>query len=128
MAVKMQIKTLIITFTVLVILCCNGCSAALNKPPVISEIITSSNLVYPRGTVELECIARDSEGDSLSFKWSSTDGEINGSGPAVTWRAPNKYGDVHIIVTVEDEAGKTVRDTITIGVVVNENSNTKCCD
>ena len=106
-----------------------ACTPYLNVPPKISEVTATHQNVYPRGTTELSCIASDNESDTLSFIWSSTDGEIIGSGPVITWRAPNKYGNFHIMVVVEDENGGSSQDTITISVVANENTETtNCCD
>jgi hypothetical protein len=127
---KQRILHFIITLMTLAILCIsiNACAAYVNKPPAISGITATHLLVYPKGTVELECIASDNEGDNMSFTWSSTDGEITGNGPKVTWTAPNEYGEFHIMVLVEDEDGGSSKDSITIGVVVNKNTKTTCCN
>jgi hypothetical protein len=127
---KQRIVQLVITGIILIITCTllSACTAYINKPPKISGITATHLLVYPRGTVELECIASDSEGDDLTFRWTSTDGEITGNGPSVTWNAPNKYGEYYIMVVVEDEDGSSSQDSIMIGVVVNEHTKTTCCD
>jgi hypothetical protein len=57
----------------------------------------------------------------MTFTWSCADGTFIGSGPIVTWQAPNAYGDFHILVIVEDGNGNSTQRTITIGVIVNEN-------
>jgi hypothetical protein len=57
----------------------------------------------------------------MTFTWSCADGSFVGSGPIVTWNAPNAYGDFHIMVIVEDSSGKSSQATITIHAIVNTN-------
>ncbi len=106
----------------------NACGSSGNKPPIISSIKANHDYVYPLGTSEIQCIAADPEGHDINFKWSCTDGSFTGTGPIVTWKAPNSYGDCHIMVVVEDENGNSTHSTLTIGVVVNENKRKYCCN
>ncbi len=105
----------------------NACNSSGNKPPVISSLNANYPNVYPRGKSEIECVAWDPEGEQIIFTWSSTDGSFTGSGPIVTWNAPNSYGDFHIMVVAEDQSGNTTEATLTIGVVVNQNKREPCC-
>ena len=105
----------------------NACNSSGNKPPVISSLDANYLSVYPRGKSELECVAWDPEGDKIVFTWSCTDGSFTGSGPIVTWKAPNSYGDFHIMVVAEDQNGNSTEATLTIGVVVNQNKPEPCC-
>jgi hypothetical protein len=104
----------------------NACSISVNQPPKISSLEADTMLVYPTGKAELQCIATDPDGDNMTFKWSCTDGTFIGTGPIVTWKAPNAYGDFHIMVIVEDSKGSSSQATLTIGVVVNENQKQGC--
>lgn len=104
-----------------------SCTAPHNNVPQISEIEASTLYVYPKGKTTLNCIVSDPEGDDITFKWSCTDGELTGSGPVVTWKAPNRYGDFHILVIAQDSNGNSDEATVTIGVIVNENANKSCC-
>jgi hypothetical protein len=122
---RLILTTLILAVIIILV---SACIANINIPPKISEIRATQYIVYPKGTVDLECIASDSEDGNLTFRWLSTDGEIVGNGAVATWKAPNKYGDVHIMVVVEDEDGGSSQESITIDVVVNENTKTTCCD
>ena len=104
-----------------------GCVVSLNMPPKITELQAEHTQLYPKQSTEIKCDVSDPEDDNLTFKWSSTDGSFSGSGPIVTWTAPNKYGEFHIIVIVEDEKGNSSQSNVTINVIVNENDNTGTC-
>jgi len=118
---------ILLTASLVVLLLLAGCSISVNHSPKVSSINADTVLVYPKGQAELECIALDPEGDAMTFTWSCTEGTFIGSGPIVTWRAPNAYGDFHIMVVVEDSKGNSSKATITIGVVVNENQECQTC-
>ena len=98
----------IIFFTLLLILLSSmiACTLSTNQPPRISKLKATNLYVYPTGTTELQCIASDPEGDTIDFKWSSDNGSFTGSGPVVTWKAPNEYGDSHIMVIVDGKGTK----------------------
>ena len=98
-----------------------GCLVSLNMPPQITALEAQHLNLYPKQSTEIKCIASDPEGDTMTFKWSCTDGSFSGSGPVITWTAPNKYGDFHINAVVEDEKGNSSQSSVTINVVVNEN-------
>lgn len=104
----------------------SACTVSVNQPPKISSLKADTTVVYPTGSTELQCIALDPDGDTMTFKWSCTDGDFSGTGPIVTWKAPNAYGNFHIMVIAEDSKGKSSEATITIGVVVNENEQQGC--
>ena len=105
---------------------CTGASASKGTP-VIYELSTDHTRLYPRTTAELKCVALDPENDELFFKWSSIDGELSGDGPIVSWKAPDSYGDYHIMVTVEDDKGNSASQTITIDVIPNPNPGCSTC-
>jgi len=118
---------ILLTASLVVLLLLTGCAISANHSPRVSRIKTDTMLVYPKGQAELECLALDPEGDAMTFTWSCTEGTFIGSGPIVTWRAPNAYGDFHIMVVVEDSKGNSSKATITIGVVVSENQECQYC-
>ena len=105
---------------VTILLFITACSPSGNQPPTILAIKADTLYVYPRGQVELECLASDPEGDSMIFTWSCANGTFVGSGPITTWQAPNAYGDFPIMIVVEDSNGNSSKAILTIGVVVNE--------
>jgi hypothetical protein len=104
----------------------SSCSLSVNRPPKISSLESNTMFVYPTGKAELQCIATDPDGDNMNFKWSCTDGTFIGTGPIVTWKAPNAYGDFHIMVIVEDSQGSSSQANLTIGVIVNKNQKQGC--
>ena len=111
---------------IIISLLASACSISVNQPPKISSLEADTMLVYPTGKAELQCIATDPDGDNITFKWSCTDGTFTGTGPIVTWKAPNAYGNFHIMVIVEDSKGSSSQGTLTIDVVVNENQKKAC--
>lgn len=117
---------IILIILIAVVLNLFACKIALNRPPQIAALKASDLYIYPTGTTELQCIVTDPEGDKISFRWSANDGSFTGNGPVVTWKAPNKYGDFHIMVVVDDINGNSSRATVTIKVVVNENQQQGC--
>ena len=99
-----------------------SCIPIINQPIKISSLSTSYLYIYPQGTVELKCTATDTLSNNLNFKWTCTDGSITGDGSTVLWKAPNKYGDFHIMVVVEDDKGNSSQSNITIGVIYDANN------
>ena len=91
-----------------------------NQPPIISSLTPSQTQVYPSGTVELQCIAADPNGDKINFTWSATGGSFNGAGTSVTWQAPKQYGTYTITITVDDGKGASTQSSVTLGVGANQ--------
>ncbi|MBM3142309.1 MAG: hypothetical protein FJ005_04580 [Chloroflexi bacterium] len=96
-----------------------------NSPPVI-HYMTAHNLtvqkqVTPSSGITVRCVATDDDGDRLSYKWSSTGGEIQIKGEAedILWIAPDGTGDYTITVEVKDGRGGTATGSIII-LVTNE--------
>ena len=118
---------IILAMLIVIVPLTNACNSSGNKPPVISSLNANYPNVYPRGKSEIQCVAWDPDGDQISFTWSCTDGSFTGDGPIVTWKAPNSYGDFHIMVIAKDESGNSAEATLTIGVVVNQNKREPCC-
>ncbi len=91
--------------------------AAVNHPPVIDSLTTEALEVRKATSWVIECIASDPDGDSLSYIWSASGGNISGGGAVVTWVAPNTFGTYVIKVTVNDgRGGKATKD---ISIVVS---------
>ena len=109
---------------------CSGCGSTPepegNQPPVISSLEAKYINVDPRAASEIRCLASDPDGDEVDFKWSCTGGSLSGAGPVVTWRAPNSYGDYHVMVIVEDTNGGSAQAILTLSVVARPGSR-GCC-
>lgn len=92
-----------------------------NRPPVISSLTAAQMQVYPSGTIEIQCIASDPNGDKLNFTWSATGGNFSGTDSAVTWQAPKQYGTYTITVAVDDGKGASTQSSLTLSVGANQN-------
>ncbi|MFC2004019.1 Ig-like domain-containing protein [Chloroflexota bacterium] len=96
----------------------SGCILS-NNTPVISSVRSQMGRVTPSGSSEVECIASDADGDSLTYTWSATAGGFSGTGQVVTWVAPDAPGTYTITVSVMDGRGGEATSRLTIDVVVN---------
>ena len=105
MKIPIYFRYIPIYLIIIIIICllAAGCIVSVNIPPKIAGMEVQNSNLYPKQSTEIKCNASDPEGGPLTFNWSSTDGSFSGSGPVVSWTAPNKYGDFHIIVVVKDE-------------------------
>ncbi len=65
-------------------------------------------------------MASDPDDDTMSYQWAATGGDFSGSGPTLSWVAPDEYGDCSITVTVRDDQGGVAQSTIRISVVSNQ--------
>lgn len=86
-----------------------------NHPPVV-RTLSGPERVGTGQEVELAAEASDPDGDPLEYNWSCSGGTIAGSGPTVTWRAPNWAGHYSITVTVADQRGGVAEEAIDIEV------------
>ena len=93
-----------------------GCTPA-NQPPVISSLTANEEQITPAGICQIECIASDPDGDSLSYIWLAGGGNISGEGSIVTWIAPDAPGAYTITVEVTDGRGGEATTQLTINVV-----------
>ncbi len=91
-----------------------------NQPPVISSLTAAQMSVIPSGTIQLQCVATDPNGDKLNFTWSATGGTFSGSGSLINWQAPQQTGAYNINVTVDDGKGASAQSSITLNVGANQ--------
>ncbi|HPN93976.1 MAG TPA: S8 family serine peptidase [bacterium] len=80
-----------------------------NSSPVIEEIISAPITAYPGGSLSLEAIAYDPNGDSLSYAWEVSDGSIISTGKNAQWTLPNNRGESRVSVEVVDSFGNSSR-------------------
>jgi FlaG/FlaF family flagellin (archaellin) len=119
-------KPALIIICSVAILLLSACIPVHANGPHISLVEAQYSAVYPQGKTELTCTASSPGGEALTYTWVCTEGTITGSGEKVTWKAPNKYGEFPIMVTVTDTAGNKDSASFSIKVVVNENPQTNC--
>lgn len=77
----------------------------INKAPEILAILKGAGYTAPGGTLVLEALATDANGDPLDFTWSASAGSISGTGNTVQWTAPNSEGICEISLSVADDEG-----------------------
>jgi len=91
-----------------------------NMPPVIASLTAAQNQTYPGGTVNVQSVVSDPNGDMINFNWTATGGEFVENGRANTaWRAPKGYGTYEIKLTVDDGKGGSAQATVPITVSAN---------
>ena len=95
-------------------------AAPENRLPVIHSI-NADTTVMVHSISEITCNAVDPDGDMLSFIWSAADGTIDSENSTVTWTAPEMPGTFTIMVTVRDENGGEVTDSVYIAVTDTPN-------
>jgi len=91
-----------------------------NLPPVIASLTAAQNQTYPGGTVNIQSVVSDPNGDMINFNWTATGGEFVENGRAQTdWRAPKGYGSYEIKLTVDDGKGGSAQATTSVAVSAN---------
>jgi len=100
-------------------------SGTPNQAPTISSLVPASTSVPPGGGTNVICTATDPDGDTLTYYWQASGGDIpsGSSGSSVTWTAPATPDTYSIQVTVEDgRGGSATRDvSVTVEEVVVNN-------
>jgi len=90
-----------------------------NWPPTITSLVADAEWTLPSGSIQVTCNATDPDGDELSYEWSTTGGDISGTGAVVNWTAPQEVGIYDITVAVTDvygdEATKSVTPSVALG-------------
>jgi thioredoxin 1 len=118
---------------VIVALCLSSCSQApaapvqvnnnpVNSNPLIDDVSYVQD-VASQAAIEISCKAGDKDGDPLKYEWLAQTGDLKGSGPTVTWTAPNNNGDYTITVNVSDGRGGVASKSIVIKVSPKEDAS-----
>jgi hypothetical protein len=87
-----------------------------NRSPIINSLIADADWTLPSGSLNITCDASDPDGDDLSYEWTATGGNITGTGPEVTWTAPQAVGIYDITVVVRDSHGSLDTKMLPISV------------
>jgi hypothetical protein len=111
--------------TVIVI---DGCGGAVmkkvtievraNKPPAINSLVANADWTTPSGSLNVTCDASDPDGDELSYEWSTSGGNITGTGPEVIWTAPQEVGIYNVTVVVKDGHGREDTRFVSLSVAL----------
>jgi hypothetical protein len=97
-------------------------TVGVNLVPIVASLATSATAVRPGGTITVDAVASDPDGDPLAYKWTAPDGgTITGTGDNISWVAPNVAPgglDIYrIVLKVEDGRGGSDEKTATISIV-----------
>lgn len=76
-----------------------------NKDPSILVLRSSRTVLTVDETITIEVTASDPDGDELTYSWTVTGGQVQGSSAKVTYKAPSYPGDFKVTVTVSDGQG-----------------------
>ena len=87
-----------------------------NKPPTVTILAADADWSTPLGTIQVTCTASDPDGDELSYEWSSSGGNITGTGPEVTWIAPEEAGMYQVTAVVKDGYGAEDTKSVVLSV------------
>jgi len=95
---------------VAVLLLASSCTG--NRRPVIASLEAEADWIAPLDSLQVSCNASDPDGDELSYDWSTTGGNITGTGPEAIWTAPEEVGMYDITVVVDDGQGRNTTGAI----------------
>jgi hypothetical protein len=90
-----------------------------NRQPIITSLKAAADWTAPLNSIRVTCNASDPDGDELSYNWSTSGGNISGTGAVVNWTAPPYIGSYDVTVTVTDSRGGEVTDYAIIIVRAN---------
>ena len=93
-----------------VLLLASSCTG--NRRPVITSLEAEAEWAAPLGNIRVTCTASDFDDDELSYEWSTTGGNITGTGSEVIWTAPEEVGMYDITVVVDDGQVKSATESI----------------
>jgi len=92
----------------------------VNNPPQINSLIADAVWITPSGSIQVTCTASDPNGDELSYEWSTTGGDISGTGAVVNWTAPQEVGIYNVTVVVKDGHGSSDTRTLPASVATEQ--------
>jgi hypothetical protein len=99
-------------------------TVAANVPPTIGHLTATPLILNPRGSCALTVTASDPKGRTLSYLWSTDDGQFSNTTAAATgWTAPSKSGTYSLKVAATDSDGLSTSDSITVEVRKTDNAS-----
>jgi hypothetical protein len=90
-----------------------------NQPPAIKSLVANVAWTSPSGNLQVTCNATDPDGDTLTYEWTTTGGNISGTGAVVNWTAPQEVGIYNVTVVVNDGHGREDTRFISLSVTVS---------
>jgi hypothetical protein len=83
----------------------------------ITSLEADAEWTAPLSSIEVTCNVSGSDGDGLSYEWSTTGGDVAGTGAIVDWIAPEEVGMYDVTVVVTD--GEDGQDTASITLIAS---------
>jgi hypothetical protein len=115
----MNIKRCLAIMAAAVLLLASSCTTPANRRPIITSLEAEAEWTAPLGSLQVTCTASDPDGDELSYEWSTSGGDISGTGAVVNWTAPEEVGMYDITVVVYDghdgEGARSVTLSVALG-------------
>jgi len=96
-----------------------------NNPPTITSLTADAKWTTPSGSLRVTCTASDLDGDELSYEWSTSGGDISGTGSVASWSAPQEVGTYSVTVVVGDGYGGSATASLPISVATGQPPNIK---
>jgi hypothetical protein len=100
-----------------VLLTASSCTTSANRLPIITSLEAEAEWIAPSGNIHMTCTASDPDGDTLSYNWMATGGDISGTGAVAIWTAPEEVGMYDITVVVDD--GHDGKDTAFLTLIAS---------
>lgn len=91
-----------------------------NRPPTITSLVADAAWTTPSGSIQVTCTAFDADSDELRYEWSTTGGDITGTGMVVSWIAPKEVDIYDITVVVTDGHGSSATYSLSISVATEQ--------
>jgi len=89
----------------------------VNEPPVVESFTADPDEVEKGEESIITATATDPEGDELTYELSAEAGELTGTGPQWTWKAPDDVGRYELTLIVSDGRGNTDMASLSVTVV-----------
>jgi hypothetical protein len=112
--IKKRYLAIMVIVAAAVLLLASSCNS---QRPVITSLEAEAEWTAPLGSLQVTCNASDPDGDDLSYEWSTSGGNITGTGPEVIWNAPEEVGMYDITVVVDD--GQSRKDTESLVLIAS---------
>lgn len=104
---------------------CNGlteaqehCESVGTEPQFVGGIAANVTAVEPGGTVDLDVLVYDPDGDVLTLNWAADAGELSATtGHPIVWTAPEFPGEARVSVVTKDDDGNEVWDVASLTIV-----------
>lgn len=91
-----------------------------NRSPSIKSLEADADWTLPSDSVDVTCDASDPDSDELIYEWSTSGGDISGTGEEVVWTAPDEVGVYYVTIVVRDGHGSSDTRTLSIAVASEE--------